>query len=283
MIGTLLLAAAVSAGGGASAEPSSSGVLCVSRLPGAIEFESEGRGVAWSGYDDSEAARRRRRTTHHTFIVEVDGKRRLRVDQTRGGCVDSLAYRGSHVAVFRRPDGSAAGSARFSFERRGVTELELRYDPLYAAALVEKPQHARRAAAPAVPTAAIPERALGALDQWKGRVTVPEEGLRFTFHAPTGSGYRRATVDVTASAAPVERHAAVRLTVSGPSLFESSGPSPLSCSEANEQRPPFETCTANAGGGWDNGGPKDLLLAIDNLAGAAVTVDVQILVMDPLE
>jgi hypothetical protein len=88
-------------------------------------------------------------------------------------------------------------------------------------------------------------------------------------------------VNVTASAAPVEGHTAVRLTVSFPQGKTDS--SFLGCFEHNFQKPPFQECTAMAGSGWDDGAPRDLLLVIDNLAGAPVQVDLRIAIEDPFE
>jgi hypothetical protein len=277
----MMAAALFAAAAWATAATDPTGALCMARLPGPLAFASEGKGAATDSYDDSEAARRRRRQARHAFTVEVDGAKRVTIDQRRGACVDGLAYRGSHVAVLRRLDGSAVGSARFSFERRGVTELELRYEIFYTTVLIENPLHPRRPGSPRLATVATPERALGAIDHWGGRITVPEEGLRFTFRGPTRTGNRRTMVNVTASAAPVEGHTAVRLTVSHPPDATSS--SSPACFERDVQAPPFQECTALAGGGWDDGAPRDVALAIDNLAGTPVEVDLRIVIMDPLE
>jgi hypothetical protein len=282
MIGAVLLMAAVSAGEAVPAGAGATSALCMAPLPGARAFASAGKGAATESYDDSDAARSRRRAARYAFIVEVDGKGRIRVDQKSGGCVDGLAYQGTHVAVLRWPDGGSAGAARFSFERRGVTELELRYDAFYATVSVEKPRHPRRSTAPGASAAASSERSLGTLDGWSEHVTVPEQGLRFTFRAPTvGTRHFRTMLDVTASAAAVDGHPAVRLTTSVSGRPGTSSSS--SCFEANVREPPFQTCTAKAGSGWDDGAARDVVLTIDNLAGKPVSVDLRIVVMDPLE
>jgi hypothetical protein len=226
VIAAVLLTAAVVADDCVIDAPGPRTSLCMSPLPGGVAFESEGKGAATASYDDSEASRRRRRTARHAFTIEIDGEKRGSVDQKQLWCVRGLAYQGTHVAVLRRPDGSATGSARFSFERRGVTELDLRYDVFYATVLVEKRRRLRRSAAPDESPAA--ERALGTIDGWSDHVTVPEAGLRFTFRAPTPDARNvRTMLNVTASAAPVEGHPAVRLTtsVSG----RPGTPSSLSC------------------------------------------------------
>lgn len=281
MLEAALLAAAVWAGDAAAAGTLPAGTLCMAHLPGPLAFESEGKGASTVGYDDSEEARRRRRKARHSFVVEVDGAKRITVDQRRGACVDGLAYHGTHIAVLRRMDGSAVGSARFSFERRGVNELEVRYETFYAALLIEEPPHPRRSARSRVDSVTIPERALGAIDHWHGQITVPEEGLRFAFRGPIQTGNRRTMVNVTASAVPAEGHTAVRLTLSWPPNATSS--SPVACFERNVQEPPFQECTAMAGSGWDDGAPRDIVLTIDNLAGTSVEVDLRIVIADPME
>jgi hypothetical protein len=55
------------------------------------------------------------------------------------------------------------------------------------------------------------------------------------------------------------------------------------CFETNVHPPPFDGCTAVAGTGWDDGRPRKVFLAIQNLAGKPVSVNLRIAVMDPLE
>jgi len=282
MIGAVLLVAVLSAGESAPAGARAGSALCMPPLPGALAFGSEGKGGATNSYDDSEEARRRRRSERHVFIVKLDGDRDMRIDQKRGGCFEDLTYQGAHVVVLRRSDGSPVGSARFSFERWGVTELELRYDPFYGSVIIEAPRHPRRSATPGVSATATPERALGTLDTWSDHVTIPEAGLRLRFRAPTARSHNvRSMLSVTASAAPVEGHPAVRLTTSvsgSPATLSSS-----SCLEARGRNPPFETCTTKAGNGWHGGGAREVVVMIDNLAGHPVSVELRIVVMDPLE
>ena len=229
---------------------------------------------------DSEASRRRRRTARHAFTIEIDGEAGQR--RSKAALVRARPRLPGHARRRASPAGlgSATGSARFSFERRGVTELDLRYDVFYATVLVEK---RRRPGAP--PLQMNPQQPS---ERWvlsMGRsdhVTVPEAGLRFTFRAPTPDARNvRTMLNVTASAAPVEGHPAVRLTTSVSGRLDT--PSSLSCFEAMVQDPPFEACTAMAGSGWDDGNARDVVLTIDNLAGEPLSVDLRIVVMDPLE
>jgi hypothetical protein len=125
------------------------------------------------------------------------------------------------------------------------------------------------------------ERDLGEISEFEESTLVPVAGLRFRFVASARSVARRTMVDVRATGASFENRVGVRLRVSGPGPGEDR--SPPGCSEANLHAPPFATCSAVAGTGWDDGQPRKLFLAIDNLVGRPVSVDLRMAIMDPLE
>jgi hypothetical protein len=134
-------------------------------------------------------------------------------------------------------------------------------------------------AAPAKPP--VPERDLGEIAGFEEAMVVPADGLRFRLVAVPPGASRRTMFEVEAAGQPLRGRPAVRLRIRGPARSETR--SPDSCFESLVHPPPFVECTANAGTGWDDGRPRKLLLAIDNLAGKPVSVNVRIVIMDPLE
>jgi hypothetical protein len=135
------------------------------------------------------------------------------------------------------------------------------------------------AAAPA--KRSVPERDLGEISGFGEATTVPVEGLRFRMVAVPPAMSLRTMFEVEATGPSLRDHPAVRLRIRGPGGSESR--SPDECFEAMVHPPPFVECTASQGTGWDDGRPRRLSLAIDNLAGKAVSVKLKIVIMDPLE
>jgi hypothetical protein len=146
----VLAFAAPNAGAGgpdASAAPSAStttGVLCLRKLPGPVAFAQEGKGSSSLGAEAPRggaaprgAAPRARQRPR--LSVRVDGGPTVSVDQRRGACVDGLARDRSHLVSVAR-DGRLLESARFDFveEGRPTSALELHYDPFYGHVHVER-------------------------------------------------------------------------------------------------------------------------------------------------
>jgi hypothetical protein len=280
------------ADGGAppSAGAGPTGVLCLRRLPAPIQFATEGKGSSWLDYEDSGEARARRMAERPKLAVTVDERPAVIVDQKRGGCVDGLALDGKHVARASRPGGRSQ-AAHFSFANGpgGGNVLELRYEPLYGNVHIEPPRTRSASAILAATCAICPdasdgatERDLGRVRSHHERVAVPAGGLRLRFQADTAPNWRRTMVLISASAPPLAGAPVVNMV-----LRDSNGRSESSerdCFEANVSGPPWPTCTAEAGTGWDDSLPRDVFVLIERAsARRSTTVDLKIVVTDPYD
>lgn len=127
----------------------------------------------------------------------------------------------------------------------------------------------------------VAERDLGEIRGFGEAVVVPAGGLRFRLVAVPPEASWRTMFEVEAAGPPLRGRPAVRLRIRGAARAET--PSLDSCFESLAQAPPFAECTAEVVAGWDDGRPRKLLLAIDNLTGKPVSVKLRIVIMDPLE
>ena len=125
------------------------------------------------------------------------------------------------------------------------------------------------------------ERDLGEIGRFGESILVPVDGVRLRLTAVPPPMSQRTMFHVDALGPSLRDGPAVRLRLSGSAQPESR--SIDRCFEANIGPGPFVECTAVIGTGWDDGRPRKLVLAIDNLVGKPISVKLRIVIMDPLE